>query len=93
MYSQRLPRTGMLAFNLKLGLALGLLCCSTCATKPAEPVALLERPARPVLSAASEIQAAVSRGDMRALVRLYAHDIAELSAYARKLELLLDANR
>ena len=87
MYFQRSIRTGMLAFNLTLG----LLCCWACVTEPAAPLALLEHPERPVLSGASEIQAAVSRGDIRALVRLYARDMAEITAYARKLEAQLEA--
>ena len=63
-----------------------------CASAPPEaPPALLERPERPVLANAEEVVQAVKNGDTLALVRLYARNMAELMAYARKLEALLDA--
>ena len=64
-----------------------------CASAPPEvPPALLERPERPVLANAEEVKQAVADGDTLALVRLYSRNMAELMAYARKLEALLDAH-
>ena len=58
---------------------------------PAAPPAMLERPERPILANAGEVKQAVADGDTLALVQLYARNMAELMAYARKLEALLDA--
>ena len=62
------------------------------APPPKAPPALLERPERPVLANAEEVKQAVKDGNTLALVRLYARNMAELMAYARKLEALLDAH-
>ena len=59
---------------------------------PEAPPSLLERPERPILANAEEVKQAVADGDTLALVRLYARNMAELMAYARKLEALLDAH-
>ena len=71
-------------------LALALFGCAS-APPVAAPPALLERPERPVLANAEEVVQAVKEENILALTQLYGRNMAELMAYARKLEALLDA--
>ena len=87
MYLRSSIAAGMRAINFTLLLSLA----SACTSAQPQPPALLSRPERPVLSTAQEIQAEVQEKDILGLTRLYARDMAELMAYARKLEALLDA--
>ncbi|WGK69472.1 hypothetical protein P0082_01030 [Candidatus Haliotispira prima] len=65
---------------------------ASCVSAPAtRPVALLQRPERPVLSEADEIREAAQQNDTLGLLKLYAKDVSALTAYARKLEAMLDA--
>ena len=69
-------------------LALALL---GCASAPAVPPALLERPERPRLTDYMAVLEAAKSENHFELIRFYARDISALMAYARKLEALLDA--
>lgn len=77
----RLMMLGMLAANL-LG---------ACVSPSPQPLVLLQRPQRPILSTTQEIQAALKAQDITQLNRLYARDIAELQGYARQLEAQLNS--
>ncbi len=85
MYWRSSITAGIRAINFALLLSLASACTS------AQSPALLSRPERPVLSTAQEIQSAVEGNDWLGLMKLYARDMAELTAYAKKLETLLDA--
>ena len=62
-----------------------------CASAPAVPPALLERPERPILTDYSAVIEAAKDENHFDLILFYARDISALTAYARKLEALLDA--